>query len=294
MAGRDCFSGASAHHAVDTGLVSWTPNLLLCHGGHFVAIRLLEPGDQLSPLQEAAHELIADAGGIVLVWRSVEEVAAILSAIGVRLYSALDHRAASAALHIRGDQHMAHFGSPTSWSASLAAALPRTGSSADTCRTALKIELTLGMPAGKPAEAAAVAAGESCGFPLPVAAPPGADCCATARNRRVKFRSLPDPCREADRAVHRASRPGNMRTHAARLMMRGCGAGITVPRGQNLAKNAGTTRNYHLRRSFQRLSEPAMAKPARPPPTKVVSVQRAPRPQGEQPDRQDVIKELGP
>jgi hypothetical protein len=92
--------------AIDTGFarptgVQVAPDLIFCHRGRFLAIDLLEPGQEISPAQEVTGGAIWAAGGISAACRSVEDVAAVLEAFGCRSHAAIDHRIKAAALYVQ-------------------------------------------------------------------------------------------------------------------------------------------------------------------------------------------------
>lgn len=60
------------------------PDLLVCYKGYFVAIEVKTPAGKLSTRQEFVLETIRQAGGIVLVTRSVEKVEATLDKLDRR------------------------------------------------------------------------------------------------------------------------------------------------------------------------------------------------------------------
>jgi hypothetical protein len=98
--------GAAWRLAIDTGFARPTdeqiaPDFIFCFRGRFIAILLQEGGKPLSTVAQVHSAAIDAAGGIAVVCRSVDEVAAVLEAIGMRSYASADHRLEAAALLVQ-------------------------------------------------------------------------------------------------------------------------------------------------------------------------------------------------
>ena len=61
------------------------PDIILCHNGYLYGIELKTSKGRLSEAQQIAHQQIHEAGGQVVVCRSIEEVERALTAWGIPL-----------------------------------------------------------------------------------------------------------------------------------------------------------------------------------------------------------------
>ena len=77
QSGDVVLTGASM---IQAGLFRGSPDLVGVHfdGGRFIAIEVKAPGDRLSKQQGAAIEMLREAGAIVIVAQTVEDVTAVL------------------------------------------------------------------------------------------------------------------------------------------------------------------------------------------------------------------------
>ena len=76
-------SRAAAGISKAMGLRSGTPDFVLCWRGRLVGIELKAGRGRLSPSQIGAHDAITLAGGVVTTCRTLDEVAAFLTTLGV-------------------------------------------------------------------------------------------------------------------------------------------------------------------------------------------------------------------
>jgi hypothetical protein len=61
------------------------PDIIVCHGGKFIALEVKTESGKLSALQNAAIRQIRAAGGIAETVRSVADVQAVITANGEKL-----------------------------------------------------------------------------------------------------------------------------------------------------------------------------------------------------------------